>query len=53
MNLFFLILAIIVFMFFLKTVVNYKNRTKLETVFLIISGIFNIFLFLCAFFMVD
>ena len=49
MNFFYLILAIILLMYLLKTVISYKNKTKIENILLLIIGFFDIVLFFCAF----
>lgn len=53
MNLFFLILALIIFLYLIKTVKSYKNKTWIITLILVICGLFDVILFLCALFLED
>ena len=46
MNLFFLILAIIVFLYFLRAIISYKEKKLIITVLFVIGGIIDIVLFL-------
>ena len=51
MNLFFLILAVLVSLYLIKAIKSYKNKNLFITLLLVLCGLFDVVLFLCAIFL--
>ena len=53
MNIFFLLLAILVSLYFIKAIKSYKKKNWVVTLLLVLCGLFDVALFLCSIFLED
>jgi hypothetical protein len=52
-NEFFFILAVLVSLYLIKAIKSYKNKNWVVTLLLVLCGLFDVVLFLCAIFLED
>lgn len=50
---FFLILAVLLSLYLIKAIKSYKNKNWIVTLLLVLCGLFDVVLFLCAIFLED